>query len=245
MGTPVVRGKRLRVIKTDRCGFPQAGPKNQVVTKGFSSIKFANNWKDGEDLEQTNADGENCVSDRTAPELKYTQIDAVFCDVDIELFHLFTGNSLILDYADKPVGFWQDKKVNVDFGVSVELWSGTAGSDCEEPLDDSYLLPGNSARKYGYWVAPAIVEATLGDIEIGASVATFTLSGRALFAPAWGKGPYLVVPGDDDNTPSRLLEPIGKDRPWGMLTTTIAPPAVSNGAEAVVLPTPYFAAVTP
>lgn len=246
MGTKVVRGKRLRATTVDRCGFPLVGPKAQLVTKGFVSMKFANVWKDASDLEQENADGELCVADRTAPQLKWATVEGVFCDVDVELFHMFTGNKLILDYADKPTGFIQGKSVNTEVGVALELWSGTAGDDCEVPVDDSVLTQGAGIRKYGYWAAFAVIEATLGDIEIGASVATFTLSGRAVSAPMWGRGPYDVVAQDEDNTPGRLLEPIGKDEPWLMDTVTIAPPAVTNGAAPLLtLPTPYYAAVTP
>lgn len=244
-GIKVARGKRLRATRVDRCGLPQAGENAQLVTKGFVSLKFANQWKDGEDLEQANADGEICVNDRTAPQLKYTQVDGVFCEVDIELFNMFTGNTMILDGQQKPVGFWQDKTVNTEIGVALELWSGTAGSDCVEPVDDSVLTPGASTREYGYWLAPAIVEATIGDIEIGASVATFTLSGRAVSAPMWGKGPYNVIGSGTAGAPGRLYTPIGKDRPWGFMRTNVAPPAVTDGAQELTLPTPYFAAVTP
>lgn len=240
MRTQVVRGKRLRATQVDRCGLPQAGDGASIVTKGFVTVRFANVWKDAEDLEQTNADGENCVSDRTPPELKWTTVEVVFCDVDVELFHFFTGNTMILDYDDNPVGFWQDKQVNTEFGAALELWSGTGGADCEEPTDDSVLEGTAAIRKYGYWVAPAVIEATLGDIELGASVATFTLTGRAVSAPMWGKGPYDVVAQDGDNTPGRLLTPIGKNRPWGMLTTSVEPPAVTDGVAALELPSPYY-----
>lgn len=245
MGIKVVRGKRLRATRVDRCGLPLAGESATLVTKGFVSLKFANVWKDAEDLEQANADGENCVTDRTAPELKWTTVEGVFCDVDIELFNFLTGNTMILDYAQKPSGFWQDKTVNTEIGAALELWSGTAGDDCADPIDDSALEASAAARTYGYWLAPAVVEATLGDIELGASVATFTLSGRAISAPMWGKGPYDVVAQDALNTAGRLLKPIGKNRPWGMMATTIEPPAVTDGAVPLVLPTPYFGPIVP
>lgn len=245
MNTKVVRGKRLRATVVDRCGLPQAGPASTIVTKGFVSSKFANVWKEASDLEQENADGELCVSDRTAPSLKWATVDAVFCDVDVELFHMFTGNRMILDYKDDPTGFVQGKTVNTEVGVALEIWSGTAGDDCDVPVDDSILTAGAGLRKYGYWAAFAIIEATLADIEIGASVATFTMSGRAVSAPHWGRGPYNVVAQDEDNTPGRLLVPIGKDEPWLMDTVTIEPPAITAGAVPLVLPTPYFASVAP
>lgn len=245
MSTKVVRGKRLRATRVDRCGLPLAGPKATLVTKGFVSVKYQNVWKDASDLEQENADGELCVTDRTAPQLKWATVEAVFCDVDIELFNMFTGNKMILNYAQKPTGFVQGKTVNTEIGVGLELWSGTAGDDCDVPLDDSVLEAEAPIREYGYWLAPAIVEATLGDIEIGASVATFTMTGRAVSAPMWGKGPYDVVAQNAAQLAGRMLKPISKDEPWLMDTVTIEPPAITDGAVPLVLPTPYFGPIVP
>lgn len=236
----VVRGKRLRVTRVDRCGMPLAGPKAQQVTKGFISINYSQEMKDAEDLEQTNADGEVCVSDRTPPEIKWVNIEAEFCDVDVELLSIMTGLPQVLDYRNRPGGFRINNTVPVDEGFALELWSGTAGDDCDEPEDDSILEATSPILEYGYWLAPAVVEGVIGDIEIGASVATFTVTGRAVSAPRWGRGPYQVVATDGQNTPGRLLSPIRRKEFIHVEKTTIAPPPVSDGAQALTLPTPYY-----
>ena len=66
----VVRGKRLRATRVDRCGLPLAGEGSSLVTSGFVSVNYAPNMEEGEDLTQKNADGKNCVVDRTEPEMK-------------------------------------------------------------------------------------------------------------------------------------------------------------------------------
>lgn len=244
-GWKVVRGKRMRATKVDRCGMPLAGPAAMIVTKGFISVQYSQEMKDAEDLEQTNADGENCVVDRTAPQIKWTNFEGQFCDVDVELLSMLTGMPQVLDYATNPVGFRINDTVQVDQGAAIELWSGTAGDDCDEPTSDDILEAEEFVAEYGYWLAPALVEGVIGDIEIAASVATFTVSGRCVSAPRWGRGPYNVVPTDAQNTAGRLLTPLKKREFIHAQKTTIAPPAVTDGAVALTLPTPYYTPVTP
>lgn len=244
-GWKVVRGKRLRATRVDRCGMPLAGPKAQLVTKGFISVKYTQEMKDAEDYEQTNADGDNCVVDRSAPQIKWANVEAQLCDVDVELLSMLTGLPQVLDYANKPAGFRINDTVQVDEGAALELWSGTAGDDCDEPTDDAILKAETFVAEYGYWLAPAVVEGTIGDIEIGASVATFTITGRAVSAPRWGRGPYNVVPVDAQNTAGRLLTPLRKKEFIHAQRTTIAPPAITDGAIALTLPSPYYTTATP
>lgn len=244
-GYKVVRGKRLRGTRVDRCGMPLAGPKATLVTKGFISINYSFEMKDAEDYEQTNADGENCVTDRSAPQIKWANVEASLCDVDVELLSMMTGLPQVLDYANKPAGFRINDTVQVDQGFALELWSGTAGDDCDEPTNDDILTANDFIAEYGYWLAPAVVEGVIGDIEIGASVATFTVTGRAVSAPRWGRGPYNVVPVDAANTAGRLLTPLKKREFVHAQRTTIAPPEVTDGAVPLTLPTPYYVAATP
>lgn len=245
MGMKVVRGKRLRATRVDRCGMPLAGPSATLTTKGFVSVTYTQEMKDADDLEQQNADGENCVTDRTPPQIKWANVEAVLCDVDSELLNMLTGLPMVLDYAGKPNGFRINDSVQVDQGVALELWSGTAGDDCDEPEDDSILEAETSLLEYGYWLAPSVVEGVIGDIEIGASVSTFTITGRAVSAPRWGRGPYDVIHQDAAGTPGRLLTPLKKKEFIHVEKTLVPPPEVTNGATALTLPTPYYGAVTP
>lgn len=236
----VVRGKRLRATKVDRCGLPLAGEGSSLVTSGFVSVTYTPNMEEGEDLTQKNADGKNCVVDRTEPDMKWVDVSAVLCEVDVELLAMMTNLPQVLDYADRPTGFRMSKNVDLATGVALEVWSGTAGDECDTPLDDSILDLDEPLANYGYWLAPAIVEGTIGEIEIAASVATFTLTGRAVSGPRWGRGPYEVVATDAQNTAGRLLTPLTKDDFVHVDEVTIAPPAVTEGAVELTLPTPYF-----
>ena len=238
----VVRGKRVRVTKVDRCGMPIAGEQSVLVTKGFVTVSFTQAMKDAEDLEQTNADGEICVADRTAPQVRWGNVEINLCEVDTELFGMMTGMPQVLDYANESVGFRISREIQTDQGFAFELWSGTAGDDCDEPEDDDILTATTPSLDYGYWLAPAVVEATLGDIEIGASVSTFTVSGRAVAGPRWGRGPFNVVPTDEANTAGRLLAPMKRDQYVHVQRTSIAPPEVTSGAQPLTLPTGYYGA---
>lgn len=241
MRTPVVRGKRLRVTRVGACGLPIAGEGSSIITDGFVTVSLTRSMRDAEEIEQTNADGQICVADRTAPELKWYEFSAEFCAVDPELLSFFTDDPVVLDYAQQPVGFRSTKRVKVDEGAAVELWTGVGADDCEDtPEDDSALEAGANATRYGYFLLPWVKEATMGDFEVGASAMTFTVSGITGVGPKWGRGPYDVVPLDAVNTPGRLLTPIGKDQHLHFQSTTIAPPAVTDGAVALTLPMPYF-----
>lgn len=236
----VVKGKRLRATRTDECGMPQAGPASQLVTKGFVTAQWARVQNDAEDLELKNAEGEVCVSDRTKAALKWFTLTLTLCDVDPELINFFTDDPLILDHANNPIGVSLGEQSVEGKGVAVEIWAGTGRGDCAVPTDDSVFANPSALTRYGYWVAPAIVEGQLGDIEIGASAASFTVSGITNRAPRWGRGPYEVMAGDALNTPSRLLSPFTEKRHVDLFSTTIAPPPVTEGATELILPQPYY-----
>lgn len=243
VATGIVRGKRVRLTRVGNCGLPQEGEKSSIVTDGFVSVNLTKSMRDAEDLEQNNADGQICIADRTPPELKWFEFEIEFCRVDPEVLSFFTDDALVLDYAQRPVGFRSSKRVKVNEGCAVELWTGVGGDDCNVPVDDSALVEkAQTAAPYGYFLLPWIKEATMGDFEIGSQVTTFTVSGISGAAPMWGKGPYNVVPQDARNTPGRLLTPFDADQHLHFERTTIAPPKkTTNGAQALTLPQPYFA----
>lgn len=242
MKTNIVRGKRLRVTRVGNCGLPIKGEKSTIVTDGFVTAKMSKVMKDAEDLEQTNADGQVCVADRTPPELKWWEVEIELCAVDPALLSFFTDDPLVLDYAKKPVGFRSSKRVKVNEGAALEIWTGTGSDDCVVPEDDKVLEGGaGAAARYGYFLMPWLKEATMGDFEIGASVATFTITGITGAGPNWGRGPYNVVPTNEAGKPGRLLTPMGMEH-LHFQSTTVAPPEVTPDAAALTLPTPYFGA---
>lgn len=228
---PVVKGTRLRATKVNSCGLPVSGPSNYVVTDGFVTATISPVMQDAEELEQRNAEGRVCVAERTPPERKYYNLSLVFCNVNTCLISLFNGWQQELDYNGDAVGFRDQREVESDFGVALELWAGgKADDDCPTPVTDDIFASASTGKNYGYLLTFG-TEWVMGDIEIGASVSNFTLSGISFAAPQWGKGPWNVVPSDEDLTPGRLVTPIGSDQHFSMLRTPIAPPAITPGAE--------------
>lgn len=226
---PVVRGKRLRATKISSCGLPIAGVANRVVTKGFVTLSLGKVNRDAQDLEQTNADGEVCVADRTAPERKWYTPALELCNVNTELITLFNGWEQYLDYDDSPIGFRDNPEVEDEYGVALELWTGgRSDDDCPTPTTDSIFSSASSGVKYGYWLLGG-TEWELGDVTIGASVSTFTLTGKTIAMPHWGRGPYNVSAIDSSGTAGRLLVPVGQKEHLTVFRTPIAPPPVTNG----------------
>lgn len=228
---PIVKGTVLRATKVNNCGLPVEGPSNRVVTPGWVSLAISPEYQEAEELEQRNAEGRVCVSERTPPERKYYNLELTLCQVNTCLISLFNSWQQELDWEGNPVGFRDQREVESDFGVALELWAGgKAGSDCPLPTDDDIFASAGSGKNYGY-VLTWGTEFTLGDIEIAASVATFTLTGISFPAPQWGRGPYNVVATDAMNTPGRLLTPIGKDQQLNIQRTPVAPPEETPGNE--------------
>lgn len=242
--TPVVKGTRLRVTRVDACGLPIRGPRSRVVTEGFITATFSPVMRDAEDLEQTNAEGRVCVADRTPPELKWWNVALNLCGVDTCLKSMMLDWDVLVDWDGKPAGIGDQKRVSSETGVAIEVWSGVGSDDvCEIPTSDDIFdaAASGSVLPYGYWLVPVVKECQLGDIEIGASVSTFTLNGITAKGPRWGRGPYNVVPTDANNTPGRIPATyITKERQLIFLRTTIAPPPAETGCCPLVLPSPYY-----
>lgn len=238
---PVVKLSRVRATKINSCGLPIAGPGHYTVTKGSITLNLTKVNRDAEELEQTNGEGEVCVSDRTTPSRKWYTPALQLCNVDTELITMFNGWEQVLDYADLPIGFRDQPEVDGDFGTAIEAWTGGRGDDdCPTPIEDSIFSAASSGRSYGYWLFGA-TEWELGDIELGAQVSTFTLTGRTIAMPHWGKGPFNVAALDANGTPGRLLTPVGQKEHITMFRTPVAPPEPTEGARTLQIATIFTA----
>lgn len=238
---PLVKGTRLRATRINSCGLPVAGPNGYLVTDGFVTASLSAVMKDAEELEQTNAEGRVCVSERTPPERKYYTLSLELCNVNTELISMFNGWQQVLDYDDKAVGFRDQSTVESDFGVALEIWTGgKAEDDCPTPTDDSIFTAAASGRQYGYLLVGG-TEWVPGDIEIGAQVSTLTLTGISIAMPQWGRGPWNVAATDAAGTPGRLLTPLDDDSHYTMFRTPVAPPAITPGACPLDIATTFVA----
>jgi hypothetical protein len=230
---PLVKGTRARFSKINACGMPVAGPRNRLVTSGYVSLGLTPVMREATDLTQDNAEGKECVTDRTEPERRWYTPALELCQVDPEVITMFTGWELLLDEDDNVVGFRDDKKIESDYGIAMELWtSGKSEEDCPEiPELDAALADVSSGRKYGYFLFGG-TEWVPGDITISASVATLTLTGRTIAMSHWGRGPYNVQ-ADAAGDAVRLLTPASKKEHLTVLRTPIAPPEPTDGAVAL------------
>lgn len=229
---PIVKGVKLRATKINSCGLPIAGPANTMVTDGFVSVKADPVMNDAKELEQTNAEGKTCVIDRTPPERKHHKVTVELCNVNPGLITLFNGWEQIVDWNDMPVGFRDQKSVDGDYGVALEVWTGgRAEEDCLIPSDDAIFTNPGTGKKYGYFLIGG-TEWMPGGISISAAVATFTLDGISVAMPQWGRGPWNVAALDANNTPGRLLTPMNDDAHYAFFRTPIAPPEATEDQEA-------------
>lgn len=232
----VVRGKTVRLTKANKCGRPLEGEGNYAVTKGFVTVSVTPVLKDAEELEQTNADGETCAQDRTAPEIKWFEVSVEFCEVNTCVWTMLGGWPAVLDYKGDAVGFETTRKVVSDSGVVMELWTGTGSSStCDLPTTDDVFGQSDAVtgEEFGYFLMGVKEWQLSGGLEIGAQVSTFTLSGITYDITGWGRGPWNVVAIDETLAAGRLLEPVGSGTDEisdiHMEFTPIPPPAATDG----------------
>lgn len=232
---PVVKGVRLRATKINSCGLPIGGAANRIVTDGFVSVELAPVMRDAQDLEQINAEGAVCVTDRTPPTRKYYTVTVELCSVNTGLIAMFNGWSQVLDYANKSVGLQDDDDVDHEYGVALEVWTGgRAADDCPTQTLDTIFKATGTGQSYGYLLFGAN-EFTMGNVKVDANISTFTLTGRTIALSQWGRGPYNVVPTDAANKAGRLLKPLDRDAHFLLQRTTIGPPPATPGDAPVVL----------
>lgn len=221
---PLVFGVKLRLTKVNSCGLPLAGPANRIVTDGFVTANFTPQMKDAADLDQNNAEGLICVTERTAPQRKRWQLALELCNVDTGVIGLLTSWEQLLDWNDNPNGFQDSESVESDLGVAIEIWTGgKSSSDCPAQLTDTIFTNPGTGLSYGYMLAFG-TEFQLGNVNVGAQVSTLTLTGITFAGPQWGKGPYNVAATDINNTPGRLLTPTNDDSQLIMFRTPVPPP---------------------
>lgn len=220
--TPVL-GERIRLTRVDGCGRPVFGAGSQAVSDGFITVKYTAEIGEGEEIEQTNAQGQRCVYLKIPDYIKYIGVEIEFCRVDPGLIGLINpANALELDGKGNVVGWRESVKPSDRAGFALEVWTGLQGANiCDDP---------NATSAHGYILTPWLTSGIMGDLEVGASSVNFTFKGNAQAGSHWGVGAYKVVPGADGASPSPLLSPIGPDEVRLIRHTSIAPPNAQCGA---------------
>jgi hypothetical protein len=233
----LVRGRRIRVTKTDACGDPVLGPTSVVVSEGFISVGLTANQEEGETISVTNAAGNVCILDEPSPKFLNYTVEVAFCGVNPDLIHLMTGQPLVMNAAGtEAVGFGVDTTVDLALqGFALEMWSNVPAGLCD---------PG-SGVSYGYFLLPFLKGGVLGDFTIENAAVNFTLTGASTKdGNTWGVGPYDVTR-DETGSPGPLNEAIPSTRHLHMELVTVAPPEAEDGATALGVPATSATAGTP
>ena len=224
---PLIRGRAMRVTRLNGCGATVPGSQSVVVSKGFISVGLTANTEEGEDIQVTNANGDLCIYDIPAPRFTGYEVEINLCGVDPSLINLLTGQTLVDDPTsaggDSPsrIGFRINSGINLDSsGFALELWTGIAGSACED-----------GEQSYGYLLIPFIKGGVLGDFTVENGAVNFVVQGAiSKDGSAWGVGPFDVVT-DDNGDPSPLVTAIDPKDHLHVQTTTIAPPTDQCGGQ--------------
>lgn len=219
---PTIRSHVVRATKLDSCAAPVVGQKSTLVTGGHISVKLSPQYEDGEETNQKAASGKLRVVDKADDQLKYFNFEAVFAEVNPDLFNLLTGQPIVLDYLGNAVGIRIGETINAN--AAIETWTDVPNTAC-----------GPNGKSYGYFLMPWMTGGRLGDFSFENALATFTITGRTSSDAQWGVGPYDVV-SQAPIAPSTvalagpLLVPIASDQHVHMEPTTVAPPAETAGA---------------
>ena len=223
-----LQGFAMRATALDTCGAPVGGASGMVVTTGFIKVEVEPDEADGEEIEQTKADGTRCYYRKTAKKLNGHKVNAEFCNVDYELFQLITGVTVLLDDAVSPEarGFAIDSATYASTHFALELWTDT----------DSGCLD-TSGRRYGYILLPWVYNGSVGTPTIENGSANFTLTDAfTRFGNQWGVGPYDMQY-SSAGVASPLFSPISATTDFLLWQTNMAPPTEVCGYQNLVLPT--------
>lgn len=225
----LVRGRALRATKLNGCGGTVLGPDSVVTTDGFISVGLTPNTEEGTAISVTNAAGNVCVLDSPTPKFTSWTIVVTLCGVDPALFHLLTGQPLVLSADEtEAVGFGVDSDADVDSsGFALELWSNVPVAACDESGEASY----------GYLLIPFVKGGTIGDLSVENNALNFSVTGAvSRDGNTWGVGPYDVVR-DEAGVAGPLNVAIPDTRHLHTEITTVPPPSTTvSGSTALGVP---------
>lgn len=235
----LVKGRRIRVTRTDNCGRPVFGDESTSVSKGFISVAYTAITNESDEISVPNAAGEICVFEPSETTLVGYSVEIVFCDVDPEVFSQITGNPVVRDAFGAAVGIDIDLDTDISAqGFALELWAGSASLDaCETD---------GAQGSYGYLLLPFVKGGIVGDFTIENGAVSFTLTGgKTQKSNNWGFGPYADIQIDEDGNAGKMLKILPKTVPLRLLLVDVAPPTAYSGTRPLMDETaPAITAVT-
>lgn len=232
-----VRGRRMRVTRTNQCGAPVYGDCAQVVSKGFTSVEFSPQTDEGEEIAVRNASGELCLSEPACQTMTGIEVTINFCQVDTDIFSIVTGEDPVVGPNGQGIGF-DIGDIACDIGSSLELWTGIKS--------DVACGQAGGLAQFGYLLLPWLSGGTVGDFTVEDAAVTFSLTATAKNGHGWGVGPYLVQRGADEQ-PGPLFTPLPSNKFMRMIVVDVPPPEPVCGCQPLAEPpwSPQSLAMTP
>src|SRR5690606_13950229 len=124
----LLKGRRIRGTRLDACGRVVYGPSSTVTSEGVISVGITTITTQSEERSVVDAAGDRCVHEPSETSVAGHSIEAEFCDVDPELFSMFTGQEVYLDAAGNAIGFTVNTKIEIASAFALELWTGVANT---------------------------------------------------------------------------------------------------------------------
>lgn len=219
----LVKGRRSRVTRLDGCGRVVLGEAGHVTTDGVVSVEFTPNTTETDEISVRNMAGERCVFEPSVQSVTGYSMELVFCNVDLDLFEIITGQPLVLDAFGRFSGIEVDTKVPVTGrGFALEVWAGV-------PSDGACTTGVGS--NYGYILLPRVEGGYLGGFSIANGEITFTITGASTReGNQWGKGPYAVEL-DAQSKATQLFQAVSPTAAMRLMDVAVAPPVAAIGAR--------------
>lgn len=220
----LVKGRRIRVTRLDGCGRIVLGEYGQATSEGLTSVEFTPNTTETDEISVRNFAGDRCVYEPAVQSLSGYSLEMVFCNVDIEVFEIITGQPIVFDAFGNVSGLEVDTRVDVSGqGFALEVWAGApTGDACDNP---------NAQGTFGYVLLPRLEGGYLSGFSITNGEITFTITGASTReGNQWGRGPYAVEL-DEDGVAGTLFQPVSKTAALRLMEVTVAPPLAAVGAR--------------
>jgi hypothetical protein len=212
-----IKGRRLRLTALDECGVPDTvGTCASIVTEGFITVTWSLEVEEGEEYTQKNAWGDFCISEKDSDRIKWVNVSFSLCEIDPGILQMVGGGNAVTNGADTIGATFGQEPNPLAFGV--EVWTKMAGAGACS----------GGTPEWGYFVTPYVRNGMLdGDITVENGPLSSGLKGEAIGASdAWGVGPY----GDN---PMLNVAGFPAGDIFGLVTTTVQPPAVTVGCVAL------------
>lgn len=229
------KNKKARTIRAtildDCCSLPASGTECAIaVFDTFTTFSATVNVEEGLSAVERKANGDFCINETDPNDVLDFTVSLTMCNVGAEYISILTEWPVTRDVSGRAVGI-DVMDGHSDRNVALEMFSGVAGVDCGE------------GAQYGYAPFPCLNGFTLDGEIVWAGLDTIqsiTLVSTTKGTHGWGKGPYEVQDYDYDGTPEQLHDAIPQGAHFRLMSTTVPPPATTDGCVAATAANGYL-----